>query len=232
MRASSGRMRHGARIARATSGSPGRCPGRNTSSGRSGASSGRTPKRAATAAESPHERRVDAPRREATGRDALAQGRAGHRAGRRPHDDLRLARVPPEVVLDRREHAGVVRLADHAAGPEHQPDARWRVWIGGPDLRRDSPEQLSRDEGEDVDRPAAPRRGEIDDHARDARPLGMGGVDGLAAGGAAGACPFASRATDGSGTAARGPAVRLHRRRAARCSLSCPSAAHTSPNTA
>ena len=56
------------------------------------------------------------------GRDAGAQQGPGDRPGGRPHDDVRGARVPAVVVLEHREHAGVVGLSDDPTGPQDKPD--------------------------------------------------------------------------------------------------------------
>ena len=56
------------------------------------------------------------------GRDPGAQQGAGDRPGGRPHDDVGGARVPAAVVLEHREHAGVVGLTDDPAGAQDEPD--------------------------------------------------------------------------------------------------------------
>ena len=69
------------------------------------------------------QRSTHGPGGELGGGNVGAQQHPGDRAGRRPHDDLGRPGVPPAVVLERGEHAGVVGLADDASGPQDESDA-------------------------------------------------------------------------------------------------------------
>ena len=92
------------------------------------------------------QRSLHGPRGQLGRRDTGPQQGAGDGPGGRPDDDVGPAGVPAAVVLEHRQHAGVVGLTDHPAGAQDEPDtahvppscARDHAWEGPPG-RRPSP---------------------------------------------------------------------------------------------
>ena len=126
MAATSGRKARGRRTVRTMRAGEGRFQGRSSErtdgrrerpgvGGEDAAQDGATPARGGR----PVERG-----RQVRGGHADAERRAGDRAGGGADDDGGLAWVPAGLALEGGQDAGLVGLADDAAGAEHQPDGR------------------------------------------------------------------------------------------------------------